>query len=290
MRPFIRRLTTAIVLGLLGPAVARADAPQPAPPAASVPLAASGAPAASAPPTASAPAASSIPAALPPAGASVTGVGLGVVALAGATDSAWRLAQELYADPALRPESIDEAHARILCGEPPSPGADQDLRDLAETVAAVHGDDAPSRTLLDGIAHRFDLRGVVVVRPQVPHAAADEPGLPASARVFLGGTGVFDGATYAPDEAPAGAPATPMPWSAAVRSLDRTFGQVPSASPAAALATHEAPPEPTSSRHFYESAWFWGALGLAALAGGAVFFATRDSGSSTIHLEAQVPH
>jgi hypothetical protein len=207
-------------------------------------------------------------------------VGLGVVALAGAAELAWPLAQEVYADPALRPPTIDEPHARVLCGEPVPPAAPQDLRDLADTVAAIHGDDAPSRALLDGLVHRFSLRGIVVV-----HAAG--PAVPSSAHVFLGATSAFDAASYAPDDLPAGAPPATPAWSAAVGSLARAFGQV-SASP---LATHEVPPpDGTSPRHFYESGWFWGALGLAALAGGAVFFATRDSGTPTIHLSAQVPH
>ncbi len=47
---------------------------------------------------------------------------------------------------------------------------------------------------------------------------------------------------------------------------------------------------PRPSVPFYESVWFWGALGAAALAGGATYLATRDSSPSTIHLEVQVPH
>jgi len=62
---------------------------------------------------------------------------------------------------------------------------------------------------------------------------------------------------------------------------------------APALATHEEPApvtEPPKKRAFYESGWFWGALGAAAFAGGAVYFATRDNGPVPIHLEMQVPH
>jgi hypothetical protein len=59
------------------------------------------------------------------------------------------------------------------------------------------------------------------------------------------------------------------------------------------LATHEEPiltGPPPKGKAFYESGWFWGALGAAAFAGGAIFFATRDNGESTIHLQMQVPH
>ena len=150
----------------------------------------------------------------------------------------------------------------------------------ADTVAAIHGDDAPSRALLGGVARRFNLRGVVVVRPVTGSS-------PATARVFLAATDTFDAASYSTDDVPASAPPGPPSWSAAAGLLARAYGQVP----AAPLATHELPPaDGSSSRDFYESGWFWGALGLAALAGGAVFFATRDSSTPTIDLEAQVPH
>jgi len=205
--------------------------------------------------------------------------GLGVLALAGATEAAWPLAQAVYADVALRPTAIDEAHARVLCGEPPPPG-DPDLHDLADTVAAIHGDDAPSRLLLSGLLNRFGARGIVVVRPPAPPA-------PASARVFLGAADAFDAATYTTDDPAAGGASPPAPsWSQALQSLQRTYSRTG----APVLATHPTPPADASPRHFYESGWFWGAIGLAALSAGAVFFLTRDSSSPTIHLDAQVPH
>jgi hypothetical protein len=61
---------------------------------------------------------------------------------------------------------------------------------------------------------------------------------------------------------------------------------------APALATHEAPlveGPPPHRRHFYESGWFWGAIAAAAFAGGAVYLATRDTSSPTIHLQLKVP-
>ena len=79
-----------------------------------------------------------------------------------------------------------------------------------------------------------------------------------------------------------------------VKNIGRTFGGVPGGAAAApALATHEEPVitvPPPRGKAFYESGWFWGALGAAAFAGGAIFFATRDNGESTIHLQVQVPH
>jgi hypothetical protein len=213
--------------------------------------------------------------------------GVAVVALAGASDAAWPLAHAVYATPALRPPTLDEARARVLCGEPAPPSAAQEVRDLAETLAAVKGDDAPSRMMLGEIAHRLNVRALAVVRV--------DGGRPA-ARVFLPEAGAFDAAAYAPDESPV------LSWNGAVRSLARAFGAAePGAAPGAALApgsapalaTHEEPvlvTTPPRPRAFYESGWFWGAIGAAAFAGGAVFFATRDNGASTIHLQMQVPH
>lgn len=199
--------------------------------------------------------------------------GLAVVAVAGATDAAWPLARAVYAESSLRPASVDEAHARTLCGEAPPPGAPQELRDVSDTVAALRGDDAPSRALLSDLARRFSVRGVIVVRLDAGVA---------SARVFLADSGVLDAATFAPDGASA-----PVTWSEATRSLVRTYGAPTLHAPP--LASHPVDaPEPAHA--FYKSGWFWGALGAAALAGGAVFLATRDNGPSTIHLQMEVPH
>jgi hypothetical protein len=223
-----------------------------------------------------APASLSAPAPAPSPGS------LGVVALPGAADAAWPLAQSIYADPTLRPASVDEAHARVLCGETPAIGAPADLQDLADTVAALRGDDAPSRTLLGGIARKFALHALIVVRT--------DDGRP-TARVFLAETGAFDAAAYAPDDPPT----APSPsWSGTVRSLDRLFGAPAPAQAsihAPVLATRQAPRSETPGpRPFYESGWFWGALGAAALLGGAAYMATRDSSPGAIHLEVQVPH
>jgi hypothetical protein len=233
--------------------------------------------------------------------------GLAVLALPGATDAAWPLAKQVYASPALHPSSIDEAHARVLAGEALPDGAAAELRDLAETRAAVKGDDAPSRQLLASIARSLGARGVVVVE-LAPDGVA-------SARVFLADTSSFDAARYAPDPpAPTAptAPGTPPAvrngtWNATVESLARAYGTAPPAPPASSAAPTPAattipgptaalqegprlePPPKTGARKFYESPWFWGALGVAAFAGGAVYFATRDNGPGTIHLQMQVP-
>jgi hypothetical protein len=135
--------------------------------------------------------------------------------------------------------------------------------------------------LLGGIAHRLGVRALVAVR-----VSGGRP----EARVFLPETGAFDAATYTPDDAPSAS------WSGAVHSLVRTYAAVPppASAPALALApalaTHEraSRTHTASPRPFYESVWFWGALGAAVLAGGGLYLATRDTSPSTIHLELQV--
>ncbi|MDP9001261.1 MAG: hypothetical protein M3O46_14260 [Myxococcota bacterium] len=208
------------------------------------------------------------------AASAATAAGIAVVAAAGSTDAAWPLARSVYAEASLRPAGMDEARARALCGEVPTHGAPADIREMAEMVAALRGDDAPTRALLGDIARRVSAGAVVVVRLE-----ADRP----SARIFLADAGVFDSATYAPDDG------SPTSWFGATRSLVRAFG-VPMAH-APVLATHEAAQtERPRHREFYESGWFWGAIGAAAVAGAAVFLATRDSNAPAIHLHIEVSH
>ena len=266
------------------------------------------------------------PASAGDAGASVApraSAGLAVLALPGAGSAAWTLAQSLYATDALRPVALDEAHARVLAGEPAPPGSAKDLVDLADTRAAVRGDDAPSRALLASIANTFHLRGIVVVEM----ASAAHP----SARVFVmstgehaGDAGAFDAARYEPDapdalreprREPGDAGASPTPdasaaviapspaaerlvrWTGATTSLVRAFAlraAPPAPLSAPALATSSVPDAPheaasSGSTPFFKSPWFWGAVGAAAFGTTAIYFATRDNSSSTIHLELQAP-
>jgi hypothetical protein len=208
-----------------------------------------------------------------------------VVAMAGAIDAAWPLAQSVYGTPSIRPYAVDEVHARVLCGEPVVPTSPADVHDLADTVAAVRGEDAASRAVLSDIARRLNVRAVAVV-----HVDGGKPVM----RVFVAETQAFDAASYAPDAGAAG-----VAWASTTQSLARAFGgPVTALGPgepqsAPPLATHEepainnAPPKPKA---FYESGWFWGALGAAAFAGGALYFATRDNSATSIHLDMQVPH
>ncbi|WP_394845817.1 hypothetical protein LZC95_53415 [Pendulispora brunnea] len=235
--------------------------------------------------------------AVPPPSAQPQGTGLAVLAGRDAADAAWPLAQQLYARPSLRPVGLDEPHARVLAGEDPAADAPTDLRELAETRDAIRGEDAPSRQLLASIARQLHVRGVLVVRLPAETVRPNP-----TARIFLADTGTFDAASYAPDASPAGK-AERWNWSGTVGSLDRAYGvpSSPAAAPAPASRAAAAPLGVTSpagepakrdggtSRPFYASPWFWGAIGVAALGGVGIFFATRDGSNDTIHLQMQVP-
>jgi hypothetical protein len=225
--------------------------------------------------------------------------GLVVLALDGATDASWALASKVYGDPTLRPFHLDDAHARVLAGEAPAASASQDLRDLAQIRAAVHGDDAPSRQLLASLGLQLGVRGVVVV--EVASSGT------VSARVFVAETQTFDAARYTPDDAHSAT------WSGATASLSHSFGShaVGDAGGGASTATAEGTGAPTPTmvpgppgilsdspavaanipKSFYRSPWFWGAVGSAVLAGVAILLATHGdtSGGQSIHLDVKVP-
>jgi hypothetical protein len=125
-----------------------------------------------------------------------------------------------------------------------------------------------------------------------------------TARLFLPDTAGFDAARYAPEASgTSGASPAPSPdageeldWTGAVASLERAQGLpiAPAPTSAPRQVTALVPPakegdKNTGSRPFYTSPWFWGALGAAALGGTALYFATRDNSSGTIHLQLQVP-
>jgi hypothetical protein len=90
--------------------------------------------------------------------------------------------------------------------------------------------------------------------------------------------------------APSSAAFADPPMPAPTASSPATTGGGAASAPD--LATHEvsASTAPKRNRQFYESGWFWGALGAAAFVGGVIFFATRDNSASAIHLHVEVPH
>ena len=96
----------------------------------------------------------------------------------------------------------------------------------------------------------------------------------ARARLFHVGLGSFDAATYGADDTTG--------WGSTVASLERLF-------PAPGYRKYTKAKEETPSKPFYTSPWFCGGLGAALLFGGAFYFASRDSGGDTIHLQMKVP-
>jgi hypothetical protein len=224
------------------------------------------------------------------------GHGLAVVAEGSSTSSAWQLARAVYGDPSLRPPALDEGQARALAGEAVAPDAPRELRDLAETRAALHGDDAPSRSLLSGLVAALHVKGLVVVG--VPDGAKP------TARVFVMSAHAFDTVVYESDPSAIvtwGTEAPNTQWTGALTALHRAFGDpvaVSSAShpgsPAAVALQPASPPiadekSGTPSKPFYTSPWFWGAVAVAAFAGAAFYFVSRGSSDPTISLEVQVP-
>lgn len=231
--------------------------------------------------------------------------GFAVVALDGAHDAAVPLGRAVYSRPSLRPDaSLDEARAHVLLGEP-APSA---LADLAAIRSAIHGDDAPTRQLLTNIAADFHLRGIVVVSCDpaaeatpstwyTPQASdKNAPTCVPVGRLFVAATANapahFAIDASRPDTALDSA--QPVTWNTAVLQLDAQYGDhvatTPKSAPAGAIGATAPAKESSKKGHsFYESPWFWGALGAAAFAGAAVFLATRDSSSDTTHLQMTVP-
>ena len=252
--------------------------------------------------------------------------GIAVLARAGAEDAGWALAKEVYALTSLRPTSLDEANARVLVGDAAPSGASQSTRDLADERAIIRGEDGGSRGILKMIASQLDVRAIAVVEatasgsfsvrifladtgqfdaarydPDAPPVlpvptpatiVADAGAAPAQGAASDGG--MTPVGTSNASNAPAAKPV--VRWSGAVASLDRAYGANgnvgPETTPAPGLAT-SAPPPPahkgSESHPFYASPWFWGAIGAAAFGGAALYFATRDNTTGTIHLELQVP-
>lgn len=229
--------------------------------------------------------------------------GVAVVGGPGARDDAFVLARAVYATH-LRPRRLDEPRARVLAGDAPGDGATADRRELAELRAAVVSEDAASRTVLGSIAQRVGASALLVVTrapaPAVQEGSADAGSAPTGtsvqgpvvARLYLADAGEIDAARYVPDPDQPGAAA----WRSTVASLTRRFP-----SPAAAEASVPLPsplaPDPAastgarreSSKPFWSSPWLWGALGGAALIGGAIFIASRDTSDQPIHVRVELP-
>lgn len=275
-----------------------------------------------APPSASSPPATAAAGSGQPA--KPAGQGIAVLAVGPARDEAFALARAIYGS-RLRPTMLDEVRARVLAGAPPPANASRELRELAELRAGVTGEDAAGRRLLSGLAQQVGAQALLVVKvepsaaqppivapPRPPstddagvasdagagvgNAESDAGSAPGNvpvaptvvARLFLADSGDFDAARYSSEAGLQGAAA----WKSTVTSLEARF---PATSRTVGPGTATAPapaklrPEDEKSTPFYASAWFWGALGGAALLGAGFYFASRDTSDRPIHLQMRVP-
>lgn len=222
------------------------------------------------------------PAPPPPALVAPAPAGRGVVVLAvdRATDAAWPLAQAVYGDSGLRPSSLDDATVRALAGEAPAPDAPLRIRELAETRAAIHGDDPASRRLLASLARELGVAAIAVV-------AKNETA--PSCRVFLAKTGQMDIVTLSPD-----AGEGPLAWKGALEALRSRVPPPldgPRAEPIAARPSESAttPEQAKPGGSFLSSKWFWGAAVVAGVVG-VFFLASRPTGTdpTTVQLHGHV--
>ena len=136
----------------------------------------------------------------------------------------------------------------------------------------MKGDDAASREVLAAIAQKLDVRAIVVVLASPP-----------TAMLYDATTRSFDAARYAPDSSGA--------WDGTIRSLERPYAPVPAATPLVLAST----PQPAKkvitkeSKAFYESPWFWVAVGAAVLIGGGILIGTSVQTNDTIHMQMRLP-
>lgn len=194
-------------------------------------------------------------------------------------DVAWPLAQAAYAKTTLRPKYLGESQARALVGEAPAEDASTDVKELSKLRAAVHGDDTVSVAVLDNMGHRLHTKALIILTPQ-------KDGAP-TVRLFDVGKKAFDSARWQPDAKDGG-----WSWDGTVTSIERSLGgpvPVPVVKKPTVLTVVPPPPAKDKSKSFYESPWFWVAVGGAALLGGGIFLATRDWSGDTVHVRMQVP-
>ena len=248
----------------------------------------------SAAPAPSAPAPAAPPPQAQPRGAVV------IAASDGAAAATKALAFDVYRDAELRP-SIDDATARVLAGDAPAESAPARLKEIAELRTSIaHADSAVvARRLLASLGTELGATLVVSVALDGtrPVARVLRPGAVAFERIELGPT-----VEVAPDGA------RTFRWPGAtdtfrgflpgheVGSRPQLPDAVPPLTPGGTPAplapkaeTAALPAEPTESRPFYKSPWFWGSLGGAAAVGLSVFLISRATSATTdVHLSGKV--
>ena len=211
--------------------------------------------------------------------------GVAVVAEGESADVTWPFAQATYVKEALRPKGLSEPEARALAGEVPAADAPPAVKELAELRHAVQGDDTVSREVLGNVGLRTHTKSLLVVSL----TAAGSP----EVRMFDVAHKSFDAARWQPTAKEGGG----WTWDGVVSSVERSFAPVPAAVPVAKKPALVVVPgnggapakDKGGSKMFWESPWFWVALGSAALIGGGMFLITHDWSGDTVPVRMQVP-
>lgn len=210
--------------------------------------------------------------------------GIAVVAEGDASAPAAALAHAVYRS-ALRPALLRDEEAQALVGAAPPAAPSPALSELIELRRGLRGRDATARAVAAQLSDRLHVEALLVVRQ------LDDG--PAEASLFLASSRSFDAARYAPDldEADAdGGAFRQVTWSATVGSLVRTMGPVRQQTPATAGVWRSSETsKSTQPTPFFKSPWLWGALGAAAVVGGAFFLATRDTSPDSVRLNMELP-
>lgn len=291
------------LLALVWAATASSD--EPAKPPAPPPSASAPAPSASAPAAApSAPAAPAAPASAVPAGARA---GVAVVLVGPWDDTLARQARDLaraaYRAPKLRPQ-LDEATVRILTGGEPSADdvAGKQLSDLRARLAPDLTTEE-SRAGLAGLAAALPVEAIVLfvpgpVGPSVRLAHVDATKSPPSTRV--------DPATLAPspkEGQPGALDLDPVltslerlvaPKAKATRPLGPPTGEKAKPGPRKENLKNakpsKEPEKPKEESSWYESPWFWVAVGGVAATGLTILIVsqTTDVGQGSVALRGKV--
>jgi hypothetical protein len=155
----------------------------------------------------------------------------------------WQLAQGLYARAGLRPEGLTEDKARAYLGEPTTPaGLDDETQRLPVLLT---------------IAREANAEGCVFVRPLEPGQSVAQLYV---AKTGKWATGIFSSAD----------------WTQALDAFEAELSKDPDH-----LAVASAKPKKPSERSsFYQSGWFWAAVGGAVVLGGLAFILTQTKSSS----------
>ena len=238
------------------------------------------------------------------------------------------LAKQLYSIPRLRPRTDEATVTTLAGGEPPSNAAPA-LGEVAELRAGLSSDlGATTRALLESLARRIDVEGIVVVTYSLDRGAL--------AHLFhvdaLAGGGLstrLDGAMFSASEKPSPSQQEPSVFVWDAGSVASLLGPAPTAfepsnpgptsshagdeRPGESVPSHAAnpplapvrkdastlpkpktgaakPDDKKKSKTIFESPWFWVAAGAVAAIGvtALVVSQTVDTSTGTIHVQGKV--